>query len=330
MEAKYDLEDYPLVTEFAKYKQYIDGSLIHNTPHTNKYNCKNLHYHNIKKYENEIKEQCENIMFFLGKIHNDKTNKYFVIPALKYFYYWIYEKILDFKDIDKVETIYYRLYSEFKRFRKEQDIPDINAGIMTQKRLEDITLLYKMYKCFNDLNDRQETDEEKQFCEVLNIFINNNKPEKQEYPMHYWYAAQKGSSCPPEKPCKCVISRPVIVAFFVSIIMSLFLFYVLKYTSYGSKLIAREKNKRYNRDYIYKEEWDTSETPEMYYSTSEAPEMYYSTSEAPEMYYSTSEAPEMYDSTSEAPEMYYSTYETPEMFYNTYDDFRGRIIYNSY
>ncbi|GAW83897.1 variable surface protein [Plasmodium gonderi] len=289
---------YQLVADFITYENIMNGVQIY-APDTNKYNCLHLNYQDIKEYESQIKPECEKIMFYFAKIYNSRKDKYFVHKGLKYLYYWIYERILAMKNFNHVVTIYDRLYKNFITFWKEKNISEIDIGILTESELRKIALLYKMYKCMNNRKKYIEKPEEKEYCDTLSYFISQNKPKYSDI-SRPWYSRQTGDSCPPEKPCKSSLSRPVLVAFFIAIIMSLFLFYVLKYTSYGSKVISKQKNKRYNRDYIYEEGWDAHEIPQIC------------------------------DNTYETPQMYYNTNETPEIHYNMYDDSRRRIIYNSY
>ncbi|GAW84267.1 variable surface protein [Plasmodium gonderi] len=244
--------NYGFLKYFPEYEQIMDECT--KNPEDNFIGvCNSSEYDGLTLYAPNIHAECPTIMSYLYKINYNKDYAFSELGC-KYLYYWLYRYLLLEKYKNSVFTIYHMLLSLNISVFQGKETKNILRPLFKDEDLKKLTAVYELNKTLHFVNINCEPENDNEFCsEVEGIMGKYNLQKKT--PVHESFQGIVSSTC------RTNIAVPISITIIVMLLACLFLFVVLKFTSFGSWIRREIQRKRYIWDNTYEEKniFDESE-----------------------------------------------------------------------
>ncbi|GAW84421.1 variable surface protein [Plasmodium gonderi] len=219
------MKDYSFINKFHIYEKIMENIEIREDDPSNA-KCKELYNVDSDNVKSIIIKKCPQAISYLKTI-NDKEKSEREI-ACNYFYYWIYHDILQEKKIINSYKLAIYLITVYRYLYRNKNIYEIyTSKFSNNDDLEKLNIIYDMYKN-HDIIERSCLRKDKDiFCDIIKEKID---PYMKIFKINDIVAITEEV----KTTCKSNVISPIIITFVVTSLISIFLFILIKFTSYGS------------------------------------------------------------------------------------------------
>ncbi|CAG9484547.1 unnamed protein product [Plasmodium vivax] len=270
---------YNFVSLFPEYKLKMDAH-IEKPPNEYESSCQGITKNHLSNKDINVKNSCLIVMAYLNDIRTTYYNKD-IVSHCKYVYYWLYEFLLINLGNDKIVLQYYN--DILNKYNEKQD-SSICVGTVEEfdeEKYGKISVLYNVYeKYYRFTKNIQACSND--FCTCGDECIKDYKAHIQKCtdPSNYEFCNElenfrtiynthiaSDNSCdnmPKYLPPFLIIhiSYIILIPITILLVISFFIFFLYKYTPFGSRLCPLKKKRRQIRSNINEEIHQLNSTQE--------------------------------------------------------------------
>ncbi|GAW84199.1 variable surface protein [Plasmodium gonderi] len=208
-----------------------------------------------EKVKNEfIQKICPQAHAYLYDININKEYAEYKKAGCRYYIYWLYDYLKKSIYTSYTKEVYEKMMSDYPLHNGMQKYCSDYEEEVTFEQLEELTAIYKSYKCIKKINEQDVSENQRKYCNALkNIIEENQKQSVNKVCEH----AKLQISSPVENntqeiacSCRSNIVNTIAATIIVTLLILFFLLFVFKYTSYGLFLRHRIKRIRKKLDNI--------------------------------------------------------------------------------
>ncbi|GAW84151.1 variable surface protein [Plasmodium gonderi] len=238
-----------ILSKFSEFKKKLDGYVCHSLTVGGTTTEEKLCKDGKDRLEHLFRDMydpqkiCHQVIEYLGVINNE-NNESFKKVGCVYLYYWIYNDLLkdDKKGINHMPNIYDEFIKIFKEmYKTTNNFCNSSEETIKKEDLPKLTVIYEMYKNKEYIEEFCLPNTDDDYCNVLKEHIKkyNNLVHAVVSEIH--------------TPCKQDalpsrgknIGSTIIITIFATLLISIFLFVLYEFTTFGSwirhKILRRRK-----------------------------------------------------------------------------------------
>ncbi|GAW83941.1 variable surface protein [Plasmodium gonderi] len=161
-------EAYGFIKDFFKYEEIMDQCIeIADSQRIDR--CDELTIENFDKFVFDVKSKCPQVILYLQKIYENNNMS---SVGCKFLYYWVYNYLLQKKQINKIRTIYLTFLSTYSVTYSNHNLTDARKISIKEVDLPKVTALYDMYKNLKTIKQNCKPNKSEEYCSLVKEIIN--------------------------------------------------------------------------------------------------------------------------------------------------------------